>query len=101
LESITRFREDVILRTALDETLDLFGDNSKKILLYTICIDRNNYNDERTAVRDQEGYLDYERIAKVMKRIFGENGSKLVLEHLDKKIAAIKKVKTFSEPNSA
>jgi hypothetical protein len=87
LESIARFRDDVILRTALDETLDLFGDESKKILLYTISIGRNEK--ERTTVRDNEGYLNYDRIAQVMKDVFGDHASKLLLEHLDKRIAEL------------
>jgi len=83
LDSILKLREDIVLRTALDETLDLFGDEAKKILLYTISIEKNG--NERTTVRDHEGYLDYDKVVKVMKNIFGESASEFILEHLEKR----------------
>lgn len=83
MESITRFRDDVILRTALDETLDLFGDENKKILLYTISIEKNET--ERITVRDREGYLDYDRVTRVIKSIFNEHASQFILDHLDRR----------------
>lgn len=87
--SIIRFREDVILRTALDQTLDMLGDDNKKRLLYTTGISADNTGEQST-VRDKDGYLDYDKVVLALRNIFGNAAAQLILELVNKKIAELK-----------
>ena len=85
MDAITRLQDDAILRDALDEALDLFGDQTKKILLFRLGIVDKDGN--RIPGVDIEGNsLDYKRLTDKIVQIFGDCASRPVLLYLDKKI---------------
>src|SRR6185436_17537993 len=80
-DSITRPQEDAVLRAAVQDSLSLFGEPIKAYLLIKIGL----IDEDGNSVSDG-GILDYDRIVEQLTVIFGENGSRPILRHLDKKI---------------
>lgn len=77
LEPSSRIKSDIILRHALDETLGLFGESNKRMLLYAFGV---GYADEEINTRNTEGYLEFDKVAQNMKRVLGEKTAEMILE---------------------
>lgn len=79
LEPNSRIKSDIILRHALDETLGLFGESNKRMLLYAFGV---GYADKGISIRNAEGYLEFDKVAQNMKRILGEKTAEMILERV-------------------
>ena len=83
METLVRSRDDIILRSAVDETLDLLGQESKKILLRRLGM--KNKEGNRLNAGENEGYLDYKKVIELIVQNFGSAATPL-LHVLDEKI---------------
>jgi len=79
LEPSSRIKSDIILRHALDETLGLFGESNKRMLLYAFGIGNA---DGEINTRNAEGYLEFGKVAQNMKRVLGEKTAEMILERV-------------------
>jgi len=79
LEPDRRVKSDVILRHALDETLGVFGESNKRMLLYAFGVGNT---DDGINTRDAEGYLEFDKVAQNMKRVLGEKAAEMILEQV-------------------
>jgi hypothetical protein len=84
MDTMSRLQEDTILRDALDQTLDLFGEKSKKLILCRIGIIDKDGN--KVDSLDNGGHLNYKLITDKIVGIFGDIGSRPVLMLFDQKI---------------
>ena len=84
LDAATRMKEDLILRAALNETLDLFGDKNKKIMTDMLA-KMHRYGTRETSLRDDDGFLVYEKISEYIEQIFGTDAAIPILEYLRSK----------------
>jgi len=82
MDATTRLRDDAILRAAVEETLDLFGESIKSFLLLRLGL----VDEDGNKIGSNEDSLDYNRIIEAIVQIFGDSGSRPILRHLDKKI---------------
>jgi hypothetical protein len=86
MDAITRLQYDAILGDALDEALNLFGMDIKKILLSRLGVEDKNGNKINCADRDGNGSLDYKKLTYRIVQIFGSSVSTPVLLYLDQRI---------------
>jgi hypothetical protein len=85
MDTATKFRDDLILRAALNETLDLFGEKNKKIMIDMLAM-MHRYGTNETSLRDDDGFLVYEKITEYIQQIFGSDAAIPILEHLNSKV---------------
>lgn len=78
---LVRSRDDKILRLALFETLDLLGEENKRILLQRLGIT----DKAGKKVKADEGYLDYKKVIEEIVQTFASAATPL-LRLLDEKI---------------
>lgn len=64
---------------ALDETLKLFGESNKRMLLYAFGVENTG---KITNALDADGYLEIEKVAQNMKSILGNKAAEVILERV-------------------
>ncbi len=74
-----RHQSDIVLRMALDDTLKLFGESNKRMLLYAFGVEDT---DKIANALDADGYLEFEKIAQNMKSILGNKAAEIILERV-------------------